>query len=242
MERTLYAAGSDPAVAEAVRRTIEQDHSPLDLGYALRGEAGFHIAEIEYLRKEGPESLAELLSDGKPVSNQATLPFAKDPKAYDRFLDANGLVLLRLNWKAVDAVKLPYPESAHALAKLETDMENTAKSGNVTYMLEVIMSPMISNLTFRPTFTRAWVDIDRSAASVLMWKAQHGTFPRTLAEAVTPVPTDPFDGKPLRYRQEGNGFVIYSVGATGKFDGGTPNKKLDVKEALFRYPLPAYVP
>jgi len=34
------------------------------------------------------------------------------------------------------------------------------------------------------------------------------------------VPRDPFDGKPLRYQRLPNGFVVYSVGADGRDNGG----------------------
>ena len=34
------------------------------------------------------------------------------------------------------------------------------------------------------------------------------------------VPLDPFDGKPLRYRELGTGFVVYSIGPNRRDDGG----------------------
>ena len=65
--------------------------------------------------------------------------------------------------------------------------------------------------------------------------------PSRLEEAMGQVPKDPFDGQPLRYKKAGNTFVVYSIGPTGKFDGGTPAAKPDAKEALFRYPMPPYM-
>jgi hypothetical protein len=35
------------------------------------------------------------------------------------------------------------------------------------------------------------------------------------------VPTDPFDGRPLRYRRDPEGAVVYSVGPDGKDNGGS---------------------
>jgi hypothetical protein len=35
------------------------------------------------------------------------------------------------------------------------------------------------------------------------------------------VPVDPFDGQPLRYRTQGAGYVLYSIGPDLKDDGGT---------------------
>ncbi len=34
------------------------------------------------------------------------------------------------------------------------------------------------------------------------------------------VPLDPFDNKPLRYRKDDQGVIVYSVGPDGKDDGG----------------------
>jgi hypothetical protein len=39
-------------------------------------------------------------------------------------------------------------------------------------------------------------------------------------EFLDAVPTDPFDGAPLRYRLLPRGYEIYSVGADGHDDGG----------------------
>ena len=51
-----------------------------------------------------------------------------------------------------------------------------------------------------------------------------GRLPARLEELVPgyckAVPADLFDGKPLRYRTFGTGYVIYSVGPDGKDDGG----------------------
>ena len=36
------------------------------------------------------------------------------------------------------------------------------------------------------------------------------------------VPQDPFSGKPLLYRRNAKGYVLYSVGLDGRDDGGQP--------------------
>jgi hypothetical protein len=79
------------------------------------------------------------------------------------------------------------------------------------------------------------------ASAVLAWRAAHGVWPKTPGPAIGAVPADPFDGRPLRYRREPQGFVIYSVGPSGRFDGGTTRVRPSPKEILFRYPLPTYL-
>jgi hypothetical protein len=80
----------------------------------------------------------------------------------------------------------------------------------------------------------------RAGAAVLVYRGSHGgVLPESLGAALSPLPTDPFDGKPLHYRRDGAGFVVYSVGPDGKFDGGAPEAKLSSGNAtlMFRYPL-----
>ena len=44
------------------------------------------------------------------------------------------------------------------------------------------------------------------------------------------VPTDPFDGIPLRYKQLIKGYLLYSIGEDGVDDGGVRNKDRDEAE------------
>ncbi|MEI6210545.1 MAG: hypothetical protein WCR06_02850 [bacterium] len=58
----------------------------------------------------------------------------------------------------------------------------------------------------------ACVRCAEAGLSVLVYQKEHGQWPATLAACMAQVPTDPFDGKPLRYRMTGKGFVVSSVG------------------------------
>jgi hypothetical protein len=56
---------------------------------------------------------------------------------------------------------------------------------------------------------------------------KHENYPDNLSkltpELLASIPLDPVDGKPLHYRKNTDGtFVLYSVGANGKDDGGDP--------------------
>jgi hypothetical protein len=64
-----------------------------------------------------------------------------------------------------------------------------------------------------------------AALALKRYRPQHGKYPASLNELVPTylkqIPNDPWDGKPLRYRLKADGdFVLYSVGADGKDDGG----------------------
>jgi hypothetical protein len=55
-------------------------------------------------------------------------------------------------------------------------------------------------------------------------KGRTGQYPETLDALVpgllTEIPIDPFTGKPLVYRRDGEGFIVYSLGSNLKDDGG----------------------
>jgi hypothetical protein len=56
------------------------------------------------------------------------------------------------------------------------------------------------------------------------YRADHGAYPAELAalgpKYLPAIPEDPFSGAPIRYKREGAGYMLYSVGPNGKDDGG----------------------
>ncbi len=62
-----------------------------------------------------------------------------------------------------------------------------------------------------------------AALAIHEYKARNGAFPGTLSDVHidgVPIPDDIFSGRPLVYRRKGDGFVLYSIGANLKDDGG----------------------
>lgn len=62
------------------------------------------------------------------------------------------------------------------------------------------------------------------AIALKQYKRARGEYPDELValvpEYVDELPQDPFNGEPFRYRREGDGFVLYSIGQNRKDDGG----------------------
>ena len=62
------------------------------------------------------------------------------------------------------------------------------------------------------------------AFALAAYRADHGHYPEKLGELapkyLAAVPDDLFSGKALIYRTEGKGYLLYSVGANGRDDGG----------------------
>ncbi|MHC4402119.1 MAG: hypothetical protein ACYTG0_20805 [Planctomycetota bacterium] len=67
-------------------------------------------------------------------------------------------------------------------------------------------------------------NLARAALALAAHRADKGGYPKSLSgsspEYLSEVPNDPFTGGPLSYRQEGAGYVLYSVGVDMTDDGG----------------------
>jgi hypothetical protein len=70
----------------------------------------------------------------------------------------------------------------------------------------------------------AEVALARTALALSLYRTENGQYPESLAALVPgylpKVPTDPFDGAPIKYVLNDSGFVIYSIGPDGKDNGG----------------------
>lgn len=232
LERILYAAGDKPGVAAAVEEAIAANWHPHSFKQALGGEAVLLIRLQDNLNKEGPEYDSDIATAYKQVKQKHA--GAQD---WQPFLDANGAYMLDVVRATRKAAADPYPTALPTLRGIETAVQNDKSN---PHLFGNILTPVYTQALNKNASDEARVSVVRCAASVLAWRQTHGALPKSLSEAMLKVPRDPYDGKPLRYRLVGSGFVVYSVGPTGKFDGGTPAKKPDANEGCFWYPMASY--
>lgn len=93
---------------------------------------------------------------------------------------------------------------------------------------------------------QAYLRIVSLALELLEFRDVAGSFPRTLDELgaeMTPVDkTDPFDGKPIRYSLQPNGFTVYSIAQDLTDDCGRPLDKSTMKgDISFKFVVPGHV-
>lgn len=77
----------------------------------------------------------------------------------------------------------------------------------------------------RILLTQASANLTRTAIALQRYQLDHNQYPQSLAELVPAyldaIPTDLFDGKPLRYRLESGGqYVLWTTGSDGEDNGG----------------------
>ena len=74
--------------------------------------------------------------------------------------------------------------------------------------------------------------------SAVLCQADFSSPARTLYHALPAPFVDPYTSRPLLYRREGaGGFVVYSAGPDGKYDGGKPGDKAAPSNVRSRYPV-----
>jgi len=81
------------------------------------------------------------------------------------------------------------------------------------------------------------------AIALRRYQLRHGNYPPALdslvPEFVSTVPLDPVDGNPLHYRPKADKtFLLYSVGESGKDDGGDPSLEKGVTSSSYKWQNP----
>jgi hypothetical protein len=92
-----------------------------------------------------------------------------------------------------------------------------------------LILPSNSKAASRAFRVKAQCNIAVAAIALKRYHLRHKKYPNNLGELVpefvSDVPIDYIDGQPLRYRRDGDQFVLWSIGPDGKDDGGAPNSK-----------------
>ena len=117
--------------------------------------------------------------------------------------------------------------------RIQNGVTPTMTTSNRLLVLSRLLLPALQQALGRADEHSARMRVAETALGVERFRVTHsGTLPRNLEELVPgclkAVPLDPYDSKPLRYKQLPRGFVVYSVGPDRHDDGGaeppTPEK------------------
>jgi hypothetical protein len=122
---------------------------------------------------------------------------------------------------AVDVARKPYPQNLIEGADLLPVLERRVPR---YYGLCRMSLPLVPTLFCSAQGHMADLETARVALAALRYRAAKGQPPESLAELVPDfldaVPLDAYDGRPLRFRRSGDGFVVYAVDKDGSDDGG----------------------
>jgi hypothetical protein len=125
--------------------------------------------------------------------------------------------LLELMTEYVEITKLPVEQQAARFKEMEASIP---RQGPMVRLLAPAMTKVAQSFRRNQAVLRCAV----AAIAVERYRLRHGHWPEGVNDLVPDllraVPTDPFDGKPLRYREGPEWVAVYSVGPDGVDDGG----------------------
>jgi hypothetical protein len=116
-------------------------------------------------------------------------------------------------------------EQPHPLRWTESQALPAPVAPNRFWILSRMLLPALNKATKKDVEHAARIRIAQAALAVERFRLAHANgLPENLQDLVpvfcAAVPLDPFDGAPVRYKRLVAGYVVYSIGADGKDDGG----------------------
>jgi hypothetical protein len=93
------------------------------------------------------------------------------------------------------------------------------------YIITSIFAPAMLRVNELYAESIARMRITRVGLALLQEKKAQGVFPDTLEKLNMENLDDPFSTEPLRYKPQGQGFILYSIGPDQKDNGGSPKQK-----------------
>jgi hypothetical protein len=198
-----------PALAE------ETEHDAWETIW--RGERAVTFQVLEAVRQGQLKPRA--IRAVRPVTTTTTIDNVQD-WFRDRFppdTRPSAAWALRRYSRLLEMAKLPWPQRRAAVNALAAELAGAPDLAG-DFFIEV---PAIA---VSCQSTQALGRCAVVAVAVERYRLRHGAWPDALAvlvpELLPAVPTDPFDGQPLRYRRTADGVVFYSVGTDGTDDSG----------------------
>lgn len=205
LELALARTGSLPRLVEVQTAWSADAEEPL-LYLAMRGQRALYDRIFEGI-ENGTYPLDDFFDkkDGILGRTRSGLP-------------SNRATILRMLTAYVEAAKLPAEQQGAAFARIPwPDPPPNQLMGILQF----------GAMAYR--FESHWRSTAKMRCAIVglaceRFRLLEGRWPKTLQEIpvalLAAVPLDPFDGKPLRYRQLPDGVAIYSVGVNGSDDGG----------------------
>ena len=241
MQSIMASAGPNASTARDVQQAISLSRPHLSLQGALRNAPAAMEPIFPQLHRGQGQRVAwfsaavEGMTHGKdiPAPPPGKPASPTEQKMLSDMIDDQQAVYLADVRRFIAVLNTSEPARRSTLASMSDPPAEEMEGGERT--LSYLLLPDTQKLDLDDDDNRihAREAVTQAAAAVLAERAKAGAYPDSLPSGFT----DPYTGHPLQYRREGaNGFVVYSVGPTGRFDGGQPGQKAPGTEALFRYP------
>jgi len=126
----------------------------------------------------------------------------------------------------ITAAAKPMPQAQNEFDQIEQELDAlmTSDLNRARYVLTANLLPAVAGSFDAVGKGNATNVATTTAIAIKRYRRARGQIPEDLKQLVPDflpeVPTDPFDGNPLRYIVKDGEYLIYSVGGNGQDDGG----------------------
>ncbi len=207
------------------------------------GERFMFLDVVSMMAREGLDGLSELTGDRqqktwiKSVTSaaaKATIDWDEPLRIgnawYDRMVDAMRQPTRAKRKEALDKIDgdlnklMAEAKDWKSLALSALRNPRKAVSERIGYVFVALLLPAISAVANADDRETMRFELTKLALALAEYNVDHGSYPPTLAD-LTPkyfakIPQDIFSVDDLHYTQQGDGYLLYSVGPNGVDDGG----------------------
>lgn len=184
--------------------------------HSLWGERVMGIHMFDAVREDPERGMAMMLgADAANGDNFYATPGGQS------ILNVDEAMYLRLMARKIAAAEKSSWDSREELAEIDRQIEDLS----FPHIVTAIMLPVYARATEKRDQTIARVGLAQVALALKAYKNEKGEYPESLAQLPEVIewadlPEDPFSGQDFIYRREGEGFLVYSIGADLEDDGG----------------------
>lgn len=201
---------------------------------------------FEMMRQGGPAAADELAKDTEETGTKKPAAPPEKPllrasqmtpeqlRVWRNFVDASEARYMVGMRQMITALREPPDRQRKRFRQIVEDVSESPIDPVNLYA--AILLPICDKVASREPRIRAKHLVVLAAAQVLLYRSRRGAFPAQLRDAILQPPRDPITDGVLQYRRERDGFVIYSRGPDGTFDGGSPGKTVPKEQVAFPYP------
>jgi hypothetical protein len=220
IERTLAQGEPSPGILAELQQRLEAEEPAPLLLFATRGERAMSNHFFDNLRTAnlGPNPITGAVGGGG--AGTAVLDWLA---MLPGFVSSQQSGCLRLTNKVVEIARQPPETWAPQFNQIRAEIPNLP-------ILARLLAPAIDKVADACRRNHAILRCTIVAVAMERYRKEKGRWPETIAEVVTAgylkaVPTDPFDGKPIRLKRTDDGWLVWATGTDQIDHGGTLDRQ-----------------
>jgi hypothetical protein len=217
-DAVLNARPSSPEFLLDAQRVLDASYKRPSYRRALEGEMVFARNSL-YRSVKAPSLQEWLQARGKSSGEETESPVIPPLVPADLLRKGYDARMMALWLRVFDGFQDYANDPARLAALMEEVTDRAVADKDLTNALNAHTWPVFSGSNEAVVALSARRRLLDTKLDLLLYRARNGKFPAKLTGLGT-LPRDPFGGRGLRYRKQGDGFVLYSVGPDLKDNKG----------------------